>query len=74
MARLWLTDRAYTFWGILIRIAYWLGAIFLSSLYLQHYSEHTWFKIGLMLISLLFVVGFIALARMLDHFFKIPKS
>ena len=73
MAKLWLTDRAYTFGGSLIRIAYWLGAIFLSTLYLQHCSQQTWFKIGLMVISLLFVIGFIALARLLDHLFKTPK-
>ena len=73
MAKLWLTERAYTFSGSLIRIAYWLGAIFLSALYLQHYSEQTWFKFGLMVISLLFVIGFLLLARLLDHFFKIPK-
>ncbi|MCW8994643.1 MAG: hypothetical protein OQK77_02385 [Psychromonas sp.] len=74
MSKLWITERTYNFWGSLIRIAYWLGAIFLSTLYLQHYSQQAWFKIGLMLISSLFVVGFIALARLLDHLFKTTKT
>jgi hypothetical protein len=74
MTKLWLTDRSYSFWASLIRIAYWLAAIFISSLYLQHYSEQVWFKIGLMLISLLFVIGFLLLTRNLDHFFKTPKD
>ena len=73
MAKLWLTERAYTFWGSLLRIAYWLASIFLATLYMQHYSEQTWFKFGLMVISLLFVIGFLLLARILDHFFKNPK-
>lgn len=73
MAKLWLTDRVYSVWAYLIRIAYWLVALFISSLYLQHYSGHSQFKIGLMLISLLFVVVFLGLARILDHLFKPPK-
>ena len=73
MAKLWLTDSVNTFWGSLIRIAYWLAAIVISSFYVQDYSLQSYFKIGLMLISLLFVVGFIALARILDHFFKTTK-
>lgn len=74
MAKLWLTDRTYSFWGTLLRIAYWLGAIFLSSLYVQGNAEQSWFKIGLMLASLLFVVGFIFLARLLDHLFATEKN
>jgi hypothetical protein len=73
MKKLWLTDRRYNIWASVIRIAYWLGAIFLSTLYLQHYSQHSWFKIGLMVLSLLFVIAFLLLARLLDHFFQIPK-
>jgi uncharacterized membrane protein YhdT len=73
MAKLWLTERSYNFWAALIRIAYWLAAIYLSTLYLQHYALQSWFKIGLMAISLLFVIGFFLLARMLDHLFKTPK-
>ena len=73
MRRLWLTDRAYSLWPSLIRIAYWLAAIFLSSLYLQNCSGHVWFKIGLMMLSLMFVIGFIGFTRILDHFFKSPK-
>ena len=70
MAKLWLTDRAYSLWASLIRIVYWLGAIFISNIYLQHYEQESWFKIGLMFISLLFIIGFLAVARILDHFFK----
>ena len=73
MTKLWLTERAYTFWGSLLRIAYWLASIFLATLYLQHYSEQTWFKFGLMVISLLFVIGFLLLTRILDHLFKNSK-
>ncbi len=74
MAKLWLTDRSYSFWAYLCRITYWLGAIYLASLYLQHYSQFSWFKIGLMLISIVFVIGFLLLGRCLDHLFKQPKS
>ena len=74
MAKLWLTDRPYSFWGYFFRIAYWLGVIFLSSLYLQAYAEQAWFKIGLMLASLLFVVGYIFLARLLDHLLATEKT
>jgi hypothetical protein len=74
MAKLWLTERAYNFWGSLIRIAYWLAAIFISSIYVDYCSEDSYFKIGLMLLSVLFFVIFILLARMLDHFFKRTKN
>lgn len=70
MRKLWLTDRAYSLYGYLLRIAYWLAAIFISSLYLQHYATAAFFKIGLMLISLLFVIGFLFFSRLLDHLFK----
>jgi len=74
MAKLWLTDQAYSLWAYLIRILYWLVAIYLSTLYLQYYAQYSWFKIGLMLISLLFVIGFLVLGRYLDHFFKEKKK
>ncbi|WP_022940911.1 hypothetical protein [Psychromonas hadalis] len=74
MAKLWLTDKAYSMWAYLIRIGYWLLVIYLSSLYLQRYEQESWFKVGLMVISLLFVVGFLKLGRWLDHFFKINKK
>lgn len=70
MRKLWLTEHAYSFYGYLLRIAYWLAAIFISSLYLQHYAAAVFFKIGLMLISLLFVIGFLLFSRLLDHLFK----
>jgi len=74
MAKLWLTDRAYPLWAYLLRILYWLVAIYVSSLYLDHYSEQSWFKIGLMLLSVTFVGVFLILARCLDHFFKSSES
>ena len=70
MPKLWLTDRSYCLWEYIIRIAYWIGAIYISSLYFQYFAEHEWFKLGLMLISVLFVAGFLFLARLLDHIFK----
>ncbi|MFT6984492.1 MAG: uncharacterized membrane protein (DUF441 family) [Psychromonas sp.] len=73
MAKLWLTDRVYSVWEYLIRIAYWVAVIFISSLYLQHYSEQNWFKMGLILGSILSVVVFLGFARILDHLFKPPK-
>jgi len=74
MAKLWLTDKAYSMWAYLIRIGYWLVAIYLSSLYLQYFEHQSWFKVGLMFISLLFVAGFLGLGRYLDLFFKIKKK
>ncbi|WP_354623345.1 hypothetical protein [Psychromonas sp. MME2] len=74
MGKLWLTDRRYHLLGYLLRIVYWLVAIYISSLYLQHYAADEWFKLGLMLLSLFFVVGFLVLARLLDHVFKIVKN
>lgn len=74
MAKLWLTDKTYSVWAYLIRLAYWLGAIYLSSLYLQRYEQESGFKIGLMVISLVFVVGFLKLGRWLDQLFKIKEK
>ena len=74
MAKLWLTDRSYTFLGVLIRIAYWIIALLLSELYIQHYEEHAWCKLGLIVISLLYVVVFLILTRKLDHFFEKRKD
>lgn len=74
MAKLWLTDKVYSIWASLFRICYWLAAIYLSSLYLQNYQQQSFFKIGLMVMGVVFVAGFIFLGRLLDHFFKVPKS
>lgn len=74
MAKLWLTDKAYSMWAYLIRIIYWLVAIYLSTLYLQYYEQSSWFTIGLMLISLFFVIGFVKLGGYLDRFFKVNKK
>ncbi|PKF61230.1 hypothetical protein CW745_11395 [Psychromonas sp. psych-6C06] len=74
MAKLWLTDKAYSVWAYAIRIAYWLVAIYLSMLFTQHFDQQSWFKVGLMIISLLFVIGFLGLGRYLDHLFKIKEK
>lgn len=74
MAKLWLTDKTYSMWAYLIRLFYWLLAIYISTLYLQYYEQYSWFKIGLMILSLLFVVGFLGLGRYLDHLFRIRKK
>ncbi|GLS89554.1 hypothetical protein GCM10007916_06210 [Psychromonas marina] len=74
MAKLWLTDKAYSLWAYAIRIIYWLVAIYLSMLFSEYYDQQSWFKVGLMVISLLFVVGFLALGRYLDHLFKANKK
>lgn len=74
MAKLWLTDKSYSLWAYLLRILYWLLAIYLSMLYSEYFGEESWFKMGLMFISLLFVVGFLMLGRCLDHLFKANKK
>ncbi|MEI6896192.1 MAG: hypothetical protein V5786_01650 [Psychromonas sp.] len=74
MAKLWLTDKTYSMWAYLMRLVYWLVAIYLATLYLQSYEHCSWFNIGLMGISVLFVVGFLGLGRYLDHFFKVKKK
>jgi len=74
MAKLWLTDKSYSVWAYLIRILYWLVAIYLATLYQANFDQHSWFKVGLMVSSLLFVVGFLVLGRYLDHLFKDNKK
>ncbi|WP_413700075.1 hypothetical protein ACLKMH_22765 [Psychromonas sp. KJ10-10] len=74
MAKLWLTDKSYSLWANIIRVLYWLLAIYLSSLYLQHFEQQSWFKVGLMVISVLFVVIFLGLARYLDHLLKLTSN
>jgi len=74
MAKLWLTDKQYPIFSSLLRIAYWLMAIYLSSLFLQHYQEQSWFKIGLITISILFVGLFLIFTRFIDRFLKISKD
>lgn len=74
MAKLWLTDKAYPLWAYIIRITYWLVIIYLSSIYVQYYEQESWFKVGLMVLSLLCVIVFLGVGRYLDHFFKIKKK
>ncbi len=74
MAKLWLTDKSYSLWAYIIRIVYWLVVIYLSSIYVQYYGEESWFKVGLMVLSLLCVIGFLGLGRYLDHLFKTKKK
>ena len=72
MARLWLTDKSYPIWSYVLRIAYWLMAIYLSSLFLQVYQDQSWFKVGLIVISILFVIIFLVFTRFIDRFLKVP--
>lgn len=70
MAKLWLTEKNYPICSAVLRIAYWLFAIYLSNIYLQNFKEQSWFQFGLIAISVLFVVIFLIYARFLDRFFK----
>lgn len=71
MAKLWLTDKSYSIWSYLLRIIYWLLAIYLSSLFLQAYGQESWSKVGLIVLSILFVIIFLVFARLIDHFLKV---
>lgn len=71
MAKLWLTDKSYPIWSYLLRIIYWLIAIYLSSLFLQAYGQESWSKVGLIVLSILFVIIFLVFARLIDHFLKV---
>lgn len=74
MAKLWLTEKHYPLISALLRIAYWLLAIYLSNIYLQHFQDQPWFQIGLIVISVLFVIIFLIYARFLDRFFTKPSK
>ncbi|MBB1273417.1 MULTISPECIES: hypothetical protein [Psychromonas] len=71
MAKLWLTDKSYPIWSYLLRIIYWLLAIYLSSLFLQAYGQESWSKVGLIVLSILFVIIFLVFARLIDRFLKV---
>jgi len=71
MAKLWLTDKSYPIWSYLLRIIYWLVAIYISSLFLEAYQHETWFKMALIALSVLFVIIFLLFARFLDRFLKL---
>lgn len=74
MAKLWLTDKSYPMWSYLLRIIYWLVAIYLSSLFLQHFQNQSWLKMGLIVISVLFVVIFLVFTRFIDRFLKVSVT
>lgn len=74
MAKLWLTDKSYPIWSYVLRIAYWLVAIYLSSLFLQTYQQYSWFKVGLIALSILFVIIFLVFTRFIDRFLKVPAK
>lgn len=74
MAKLWLTDKSYPIWSYLLRIIYWLVAIYLSSLFLQHFQGQSWLKMGLIVISVLFVVIFLVFTRFIDRFLKVSVT
>ena len=70
MARLWLTDKSYPVWSYVLRILYWLLAIYISSLFLQAFQQESWFKLGLVILSLSFVIIFLRFTRFIDRFLK----
>ena len=74
MEILWLTDKGYPIWSYLLRISYWLFAIYLSNLFLQAYQQETWFKLGLVFISVMFVIVFLRFARFIDRFLKVATK
>jgi len=74
MNKLWLTDKQYSFFSYLLRILYWLFAIYLSSLFMQAYQQESWFKISLIAISILFVIIFLRFTRFIDRFLTINKK
>lgn len=71
MTKLWLTDKSYPIWSYLLRIAYWLFAIYLSSLFLQVFQQESWFKFALIALSILFVIIFLIFTRFIDRFLKV---
>ncbi|MDA7745754.1 hypothetical protein N8878_00285 [Psychromonas sp.] len=71
MSRLWLTDKSYPIWSYVLRILYWLLAIYLSSLFLKQYEDESWFKVGLIVISIVFVIIFLRFTRFIDRFLKV---
>ena len=74
MAKLWLTDKSYPFWSYLLRILYWILSIHLSSLFMQAYQQESWFKIGLIAISILFVIIFLRFTVFIDRFLSINRK
>lgn len=71
MSTLWLTDKSYPIWSNVLRITYWLIAIYISSVFLQHFENESWFKLALVIMSILFVVIFLVFTRFIDRFLKV---
>ena len=74
MTKLWLTDKNYPFWSYLLRILYWVFAIYLSTLVMQAYQQETWFKFLLIAISILFVIIFLIFTRFIDRYLTANKK
>lgn len=74
MEKLWLTDKSYPIWSYLLRLLYWLFAIYLSNLFLQSYQQESWFKIGLVFISIVFVILFLRFTYFIDRFLKVAAK
>ncbi|MGJ8581467.1 MAG: hypothetical protein ACSHWR_04035 [Psychromonas sp.] len=73
MAKLWLTDKGYPIWGYLLRLVYWLLAIYTSSQFLEAYQAYSWFKAGLIALSIVFVVSYLLFTRFIDRFITKPS-
>ncbi|MEL0629028.1 hypothetical protein [Psychromonas aquatilis] len=74
MAKLWLTDKSYPIWGYVLRIAYWLLAIYISSQLLAHYHQLSWFTYLLLAVSVIFVVVYLVFTRFIDRFIKMSTK
>ncbi len=70
VAKLWLTEKHYSLVSSLLRIGYWLGALYLSYHYMQIFSQHALFKVGLVGLSIVLLLLFLIWARCIDHLFK----
>ena len=74
MAKLWLTDKSYPIWGYVLRIAYWLLAIYISSQLLAHYHQLSWFTYLLLAVSVIFVVVYLVFTGFIDRFIKMSTK
>lgn len=72
MAKLWLTDKSYPIWAYVLRIGYWLFAIYISSQLLERYHQLSWFTYVLLVLSVVFVIVYLIFTRFIDRF--ITKS
>jgi len=73
MTKRWLTDKSYSIWGYVLRLLYWLVAVYLSQLFLQSEVFELTGKIGLLILSSVFVIIFLLFTRFIDRFLDVNK-